>query len=100
MRTENIDESLLGPDIAKRVSLSEFFEDSRYPKLVLAVGAILLLVLQYGIFIALCDQSGLISMLILWLIPSILGDPAADFFCTVKDYAFFFAGGQYLLEQV
>jgi hypothetical protein len=56
---ENIEEDLLKPDMAKSLSLSEFFEDAKYPKRVLAIGAILLLVLQLGIFIAICNQSGL-----------------------------------------
>jgi hypothetical protein len=47
--------------MAKSLSLSGFFEDSRYPKLVLAIGAIFLLVMQLGIFVAVYNQSGLKS---------------------------------------
>ena len=47
--------------MAQSLSLSEFFEDGKYPKLVLAVGAILLLLLQLGIFVAVYNQSGLKS---------------------------------------
>ncbi len=52
---------LLGPDMAKSLSLSGLFEDSKYPRLILAVGAILLLLLQLGIFVAVYNQSGLKS---------------------------------------
>ena len=103
--------------MAGSLSLSEFFEGAKYPKLVLTVGTILLLALQLAISIAVRNQSGLkapvyvldsagtgsfsilgvgftlvISMLILWLIPSILGDLAASFPGAVKDYSFFFVG--------
>ncbi len=47
--------------MAKSLSLSELFEDGKYPKLILAVGAILLLLLQLGIFVAVYNQSGLKS---------------------------------------
>ena len=47
--------------MAQSLSLSEFFEDGKYPKLVLAIGAILLLLLQLGIFVAVYSQSGLKS---------------------------------------
>jgi len=47
--------------MAKSLSLSELFEDGKYPKLILAVGAILLLLLQLGIFLAVYNQSGLKS---------------------------------------
>ena len=47
--------------MAQSLSLSGFFEDGKYPKLVLAVGAILLLLLELGIFIAVNNQSGLKS---------------------------------------
>ncbi|MGA2404497.1 MAG: hypothetical protein ABSG91_22800, partial [Syntrophobacteraceae bacterium] len=43
------------------LSLSQFFEDAKYPKLVLADRAILLLLLQLGIFVAVYNQSGLKS---------------------------------------
>ena len=45
--------------MAKSLSLAQFFEDAKYPKLVLAIGAVSLLVLQLVIFIAVCNQSGL-----------------------------------------
>ena len=47
--------------MAQSLSLSGFFEDAKYPKLVLAVGAILLLLLELGIFAALYNQAGLKS---------------------------------------
>ncbi len=47
--------------MAKSLSLFELFEDGKYPKLILAVGAILLLFLQLGIFAAVYSQSGLKS---------------------------------------
>lgn len=47
--------------MAKSLSLSGFFEDAKYPKRVLAAGAILLLVLQLGIFVSIYNQSGLKS---------------------------------------
>ncbi len=47
--------------MAKNLSLSGFFEDGKYPKLVLSIGAIFLLVLQLGIFVAVYSQSGLKS---------------------------------------
>jgi len=47
--------------MAKSLSLSGFFEDSKYPRRILAIGAIVLLLLQLGIFIAFCNQSGLKS---------------------------------------
>jgi hypothetical protein len=43
----------------KSLSLSGLFEDAKYPKRVLAVGAILLLVLQVVIFAAVYNQAGL-----------------------------------------
>jgi hypothetical protein len=46
-------------NMAKSLSLAQFFEDAKYPKLVLAIGAVSLLVLQLVIFIAVCNQSGL-----------------------------------------
>ncbi len=45
----------------KSLSLCGFFEDGKYPKLILAVGAIFLLFLQLAIFIAVYNQSGLKS---------------------------------------
>ena len=47
--------------MAQSLSLSGFFEDGKYPKLVLAVGAILLILLELGIFVAVNNQSGLKS---------------------------------------
>jgi hypothetical protein len=47
--------------MAKSLSLYELFEDGKYPKLILAVGAIVLLLLQLGIFVAVYNQSGLKS---------------------------------------
>jgi uncharacterized integral membrane protein len=52
----------------KSLSLSPFFEDAKYPKLVLAIGAILLLLLQLGIFVAVYNQSGLKSRV--WILDS------------------------------
>ena len=45
--------------MAKNSSLSEFFEDGKYTRWILAVGAVLLLVLELGILIATYNQSGL-----------------------------------------
>jgi len=45
--------------MAGSLSFSEFFEDSKYPKRVLALGAVLLLLLELAIFIGVCNQSGL-----------------------------------------
>jgi len=45
----------------KSLSLSEFFDDAKYPKRILAIGTILLLLLQLGIFVATFNQSGLKS---------------------------------------
>ena len=45
--------------MAKSSSLSEFFEDSVYTRRILAVGAVLLLVLELGILVATYNQSGL-----------------------------------------
>lgn len=47
--------------MAKSLSLSELFEDTKYPRRVLAIGAILLLLLQSVILAAVCSQSGLKS---------------------------------------
>ncbi len=41
--------------------LSEYFEDGKYPRKVLAVGVIVLLLLELGIFIGVYNQSGLRS---------------------------------------
>lgn len=43
------------------MSLSGFFEDGKYPKMVLSIGAILVLLLQLVIFLAIYSQSGLKS---------------------------------------
>ncbi len=45
--------------MAKNSSLSEFFEDGKYTRRILAVGAIFLLALELGILIAVYNQSGL-----------------------------------------
>lgn len=45
--------------MAKNSSLSEFFEDSKYTRRILAAGAVLLLVLELGILVAVYNQSGL-----------------------------------------
>ena len=45
--------------MAKNSSLSEFFEDGKYTRWILAVGAVLLLVLELGTLIAVYNQSGL-----------------------------------------
>jgi len=45
----------------RSLSLSELFEDGKYPKLVLAIGAISLLLLELGILVAVYSQSGLKS---------------------------------------
>lgn len=47
--------------MAKSLSLAEFFEDSKYPRVVLAIGAVFLLVLELVIFVAVYNQSGLKS---------------------------------------
>ncbi len=58
---EDFKEGLPELYMAQSLSLSQFFEDGKYPKLVLALGAILLLLLQLGIFVAVYNQSGLKS---------------------------------------
>jgi hypothetical protein len=58
---EHFKKWLLELNMAKSSSLYELFEDGKYPKLILAVGAILLLLLQLGIFVAVYNQSGLKS---------------------------------------
>ncbi len=45
--------------MAKNLSLSEFFEDGKYTRRILAVGAVLLLVMELGILLAIYNQSGL-----------------------------------------
>jgi hypothetical protein len=45
--------------MAKNSSLSEFFEDGKYTRWILAVGAVLLLVLELGTLVAVYNQSGL-----------------------------------------
>ncbi|MGC8490117.1 MAG: hypothetical protein ACP5SH_00100 [Syntrophobacteraceae bacterium] len=45
--------------MARNSSFSEFFEDGRYTRRILAVGAALLLVLEIGILLAVYNQSGL-----------------------------------------
>ncbi len=45
--------------MARSSSLSEFFEDPRYTRRILAAGAALLLVLELGVLVAVYNQSGL-----------------------------------------
>jgi hypothetical protein len=58
---EYFEEIAVGPDMAKNLSLYELFEDGKYPKLILGVGAILLLLLELVIFVGVYNQSGLKS---------------------------------------
>jgi hypothetical protein len=51
--------------MADNIHLCEIFEDTRYSKLVLAVGVILLLVLELTIYIAVSGQSGLNSRVVI-----------------------------------
>ncbi len=62
MIVEFLKEMAVGrPDMAKSLSLHELFKDGKYPRLILGVGAISLLLLQLGIFIAVYNQAGLKS---------------------------------------
>ncbi len=47
--------------MAKSLSLRELFEDGKYPKLILGAGAILILLLELVIFVAVYNQAGLKS---------------------------------------
>ncbi|MCE5335801.1 MAG: hypothetical protein LLG06_14560 [Desulfobacteraceae bacterium] len=51
--------------MAQSLCLSELFEGSKYPRMILTVSAVLLLLLEAGIFFAAASQSGLKSRLVI-----------------------------------